>query len=155
MFEVQIETIKLNPDMPELVYATQGSAAVDLYADIEEDFELFPGESLKVSTGWRVWIQNPSLVGLVIPRSGQGCKGQVLKNLVGMIDSDYQGELFVVVWNNNLEGSVIVPSWKSGKAFAQFILVPRIKMFPKKVVEFSSGTDRGTGGFGHTDGVKK
>ena len=152
---MKVEIIKLNPEMPDLQYATPGSAALDLYANIEEDRELWPGEVLKIPTGVKIHLATSWLAGFVLPRSGLGSQGLVLGNLVGLIDSDYQGELIVTAWNRNEEDKVVIPSWRSGKAFAQYLATIVIKLELQEVEEFSNVSLRGEGGFGSTDGEKK
>lgn len=151
MTKINAELIRLNKDMPLPTYATEGSAALDLYANIPHDIVLFPGEKLLIGTGYKIWHKNPAYAGLVLPRSGAGSGGLVLKNIVGLIDSDYQGELLVNVWNNNSSGTITVPTYKSSKAFAQYVMVPVIQMYFEEVESFTEGTVRGAGGFGSTD----
>jgi len=137
-------------------YATQGSAAIDLVCT--EDVVLYPGETKMIPTGLAVWLGSGythkqlsdvfdvDVAGLVLPRSGLGTKGLVLANTVGLIDSDYQGELMVSAWNRNRESGII--GLKAGDRFAQLLFVPVIKAQFDIVDEFSSSTNRGAGGFG-------
>lgn len=125
---------------------TPGSAGIDLrYMDRAALF-LEPGERVKAPTGLCIWLQNPGLVGLIYPRSGLGSKGLVLSNLTGVIDSDYQGEIQVTLWNTSDETKVIEP----GTRVAQYLISHRVPIEPNIVTEFSSETERGSGGFGST-----
>jgi len=127
-------------------YATSGSAGLDLRACIDEDITLKPGETTLIPTGIAIHIDDPSLAAMILPRSGLGHKhGIVLGNLVGLIDSDYQGQLFVSCWNRSDESFVI----SIGERVAQMVIVPVVQVGFEQVDEFSV-TDRGTGGFGHT-----
>lgn len=127
-------------------YATSGSAGLDLRACLDEDITLKPGETTLIPTGIAIHIDDPSLAAMILPRSGLGHKhGIVLGNLVGLIDSDYQGQLFVSCWNRSDESFVI----SIGERVAQMVIVPVVQVGFEQVDEFSV-TDRGTGGFGHT-----
>lgn len=125
-------------------YATQGSAGLDLRACIDEPLTLQPGEVKLISTGISVFIQNPGLAAMLLPRSGMGHKnGIVLGNLVGLIDSDYQGPLMVSCWNRSDKAFTIQPL----ERIAQMVLVPVVQATFEVVEEFVA-TDRGEGGFG-------
>lgn len=127
--------------------ATEGSAAIDLRACITEPIKIPAGESVLVGTGIAVHIKDPNYVGMILPRSGLGSKnGIVLGNLVGLIDSDYQGELMVSVWNRSWEDYVLEPATK----FAQYTVVPVVTPRFNLVEEFNNKTGRGTNGFGST-----
>lgn len=127
-------------------YATSGSAGLDLRACLDEEITLEPGETILIPTGIAIHIDDPSLAAMILPRSGLGHKhGIVLGNLVGLIDSDYQGQLFVSCWNRGDESFVI----SIGERIAQMVIVPVVQVDFEEVDEFSV-TDRGTGGFGHT-----
>lgn len=127
-------------------YATSGSAGLDLRACLEEDTVLSPGETLLVPTGMAIYIEDPSLAAMLLPRSGLGHKhGIVLGNLVGLIDSDYQGQLFVSCWNRGNTAFTITV----GERIAQMIIVPVVQVGFEQVSEFTS-SERGEGGFGHT-----
>lgn len=127
-------------------YATSGSAGLDLRACMDQDITLKPGETTLIPTGIAIHIDDPSLAAMILPRSGLGHKhGIVLGNLVGLIDSDYQGQLFVSCWNRGSESFVI----SVGERIAQMVIVPIVQVGFEEVDEFSV-TDRGTGGFGHT-----
>ena len=127
-------------------YGTPGSAGLDLRACIDGPLTIQPGETHLIQTGIAIYIEDPSLAATIIPRSGLGHKhGIVLGNLVGLIDSDYQGELMVSCWNRGSEPFTIEP----GDRIAQMILVPVIQAQFDIVNEFAE-TERGSGGFGST-----
>ena len=127
-------------------YATTGSAGLDLRACIDDDLVLEPGETILIPTGLAIHIDDASLAAVILPRSGLGHKhGIVLGNLVGLIDSDYQGQLFVSCWNRGQTAFKIVV----GERIAQMVFVPVVQVGFEQVEEFTS-SDRGTGGFGHT-----
>ena len=127
-------------------YATKGSAGLDLRACVEGSIEIQPGETVLVKTGLSIYIQDPNFAGLILPRSGLGHKhGIVLGNLVGLIDSDYQGELMVSVWNRSQTAFTL----NAGERLAQYVLVPVVQAQFEQVEEFMA-TERGAGGFGHT-----
>lgn len=126
-------------------YATQGSAGLDLRACIEEPLCLNPNEVKLIPTGLAIHIQNPDLAGLILPRSGLGHKGLVLGNLIGLIDSDYQGELKISMWNRSNTAAEIAP----GDRIAQLILIPICHPVWHSVTEFTHST-RGENGFGHS-----
>jgi dUTP pyrophosphatase len=127
-------------------YATGGSAGMDLRAMLKASLELQPGQAELIPTGMAMHIEDPQLAAMILPRSGLGHKhGIVLGNLVGLIDSDYQGQLFVSCWNRGQEAFCI----EVGERIAQLILVPVVKARFEVVEDFSS-TERGGGGFGHS-----
>ncbi len=131
-------------DLPD--YATDGSAGLDLRACLEQDITLQPGETVLIPTGLAIHIDDPSLAAVLLPRSGLGHKhGIVLGNLVGLIDSDYQGQIFVSCWNRSQTAFEI----KIGERIAQMVFVPVVQVGFEQVEEFSA-SERGTGGFGHT-----
>lgn len=131
-------------DLPE--YATAGSAGLDLRACLEDDLVLSPGETQLIPTGLSMYIQDPTLAAMILPRSGLGHKhGIVLGNLVGLIDSDYQGQLFVSCWNRGDTAYTI----SVGERIAQLVIVPVLQVSFEQVTEFVD-TARGSGGFGHT-----
>jgi len=143
---VQIKIIneKMREQLPS--YATTGSAGLDLRACIDEAIILKPGQTELVPTGLAIHIEDPNLCGMILPRSGLGHKhGIVLGNLVGLIDSDYQGELMISVWNRGQNTFRLEP----GERLAQYVLVPVVQAEFEQVQEFVA-TERGTGGFGHT-----
>src|SRR5699024_1832146 len=126
--------------------ATNGSAGVDLRAMVEAPLTLAPGDCELLPTGLAVYIADPNLAGIILPRSGLGHKkGIVLGNLVGLIDSDYQGALMVSCWNRGGEPFTINP----GERIAQFVLVPVVAPQFEVVDEFVA-SKRGVGGFGST-----
>ena len=139
---------RLGKSIPLPQYATNGSAAMDLRAVIDEEEKIIKaGESLLVGTGLAFHIADPNYCALVLPRSGLGFKnGIVLGNLVGLIDSDYQGELKVPLWNRSKEDFVL----KLGERIAQMLIVPVMQVELNQVQEFSQESQRGNGGFGHT-----
>lgn len=127
-------------------YATEGSAGMDLRACIDEHIRIEPGEAQLVPTGIAIHISDPELAAVILPRSGLGHKqGIVLGNLVGLIDSDYQGQLLVSVWNRGKHNVVIEP----GDRIAQLIFVP-IRRISFDIVDDFEKSDRSGGGFGHT-----
>jgi len=137
---------RLGRDFPLPAYATSGSAGLDLRAMLPADATLEPGQTLLIPTGLSIHIADPNLAALVLPRSGLGHKhGIVLGNLVGLIDSDYQGELMVSCWNRGQTRFEIAV----GERIAQLMLVPVIQAQFELVNDFDS-SDRGAGGFGHS-----
>lgn len=144
--EVKVLDPRLGSLFPLPRYATQGSAGLDLRAMIERPIELAPGASELLPTGMAVHIADPGIAGLVLPRSGLGHRhGIVLGNLVGLIDSDYQGPLLVSCWNRSQDPFRI----EVGERIAQLVLVPVLQAELAIVAEFQE-TGRGQGGFGHT-----
>lgn len=123
-----------------------GSAGHDLCALTRREIVLKPNESILISTGVRVWLRNPELCGFVYPRSGLGCKGIVLKNLVGVIDSDYQGEIKVCLWNTSNSKVVIAPYERIAQYVVQRVVADREQF--NEVSTFSDETVRGDKGFG-------
>ena len=127
-------------------YATAGSAGIDLRACMNNDVILLPGETNLIPTGLAIYIEDPSLAAVILPRSGLGHKhGIVLGNLVGLIDSDYQGQLMVSCWNRGSSPFTI----SIGERIAQLVLVPVVQAEFEIVDEFMA-SDRGAGGFGST-----
>ena len=127
--------------------ATEGSAGIDLRACIDEPILIKAGESVLVGTGISIYIKDPNYAGVILPRSGLGSKsGIVLGNLVGLIDSDYQGELMVSVWNRSWEDYVLEPATK----FAQYVVVPVVTPRFNLVEDFDTRTLRNVSGFGST-----
>ena len=144
--QLKILDPRLGRDYPLPGYATDGSAGLDLRAMLDGPLELAPGATTLIKTGMAIYVADPSLAAVILPRSGLGHKhGIVLGNLVGLIDSDYQGELMVSCWNRGSEPFTIV----AGERIAQLVLVPVVRADFELVSEFQA-TSRGTGGFGHT-----
>ena len=144
--EVKILDNRIGKEIPLPTYSTSGSAGMDLRACIDDEIQIAPGETVLIPTGISIYIQDPRLAATILPRSGLGHKhGIVLGNLVGLIDSDYQGPLMVSLWNR---GSTTF-SINIGDRIAQLVLLPIVQTEFKIVDEFTA-TDRGTGGFGHT-----
>lgn len=142
--ELKILDSRLNENMP--AYATSGSAGLDLRACINEAITIKPGETTLIPTGMAVHLANPAYAAMILPRSGLGHKhGIVLGNLVGLIDSDYQGQLFVSCWNRSQEAFVMNPM----ERIAQLVIVPVIQASFTVVDEFNE-SERGVGGFGST-----
>ncbi|MBV1871545.1 MAG: dUTP diphosphatase [Gammaproteobacteria bacterium] len=137
---------RLGNDYPLPHYATEGSAGLDLRAMLDSKKTLEAGETFLIPTGLAIYIENPAYAAMILPRSGLGHKhGIVLGNLVGLIDSDYQGQLFVSCWNRSQDSFDI----NIGERIAQLIIVPVIQAQLKLVTEFTAST-RGDGGFGHS-----
>ncbi|ROO30065.1 dUTP diphosphatase [Salinisphaera japonica] len=148
MKQLQVKRLdaRLGDEFPMPAYATEGSAGLDLRAMIEAPFELAPGGCELLATGLAIWIEDTALAGLILPRSGLGHKhGIVLGNGVGLIDSDYQGELKVSAWNRSSQPYTIEP----GARIAQLILVP-VVMAELAVVDEFAASGRGSAGFGST-----
>ncbi|TRX74567.1 dUTP diphosphatase [Pseudomonas mangiferae] len=140
---------RLGRDFPLPQYATPGSAGLDLRAMSEQPLSLEPGQTVLIPTGLAIHIADPGLAALVLPRSGLGHKhGIVLGNLVGLIDSDYQGELMVSCWNRGQTTFEIAV----GERIAQLVLVPVVQARFEVVEAFDdhSPSQRGAGGFGHS-----
>ncbi|SDG42849.1 dUTP diphosphatase [Phytopseudomonas seleniipraecipitans] len=137
---------RLGTDFPMPAYATPGSAGLDLRAMLKEDLTLEPGQTVLIPTGLAIHVADPGLAALILPRSGLGHKhGIVLGNLVGLIDSDYQGELMVSCWNRGTTAFKMA----IGERIAQLVLVPVVQAHFEVVEEFDD-SERGAGGFGHS-----
>jgi dUTP pyrophosphatase len=142
--DVRVLDERLRTQLP--AYATHGSAGLDLRACIDAPLTLNPGDSALVPSGLAIHLGDPSLAAIVIPRSGLGHKhGIVLGNLVGLIDSDYQGQVFVSCWNRGRESFVVNPL----ERIAQLVVVPVVQV-ELNVVESFEESARGAGGFGST-----
>lgn len=145
-YPIEMKIVRPGAQIP--TYGTDGAAAMDLYAHLDRPLSLFPGEHFLIPTGIAISIGNPFLAAFVYPRSGRATKeGLVLKNLVGVIDSDYQGEIFVAVRNNDRTVPIYI---KPGDRIAQMVFAPVVQVQLKDVTEFSGATERGAGGFGST-----
>jgi len=145
---VQIKALdpRLGTDIPLPEYATSGSAGMDLRACLDETIVVAPGETKLIPTGFAMHMEESGLAAVILPRSGLGHKhGIVLGNLVGLIDSDYQGQVYVSCWNRSDRDFSIEP----GARIAQLVFLPVVKAAWELVEEFA-GSDRGAGGFGHT-----
>lgn len=128
-------------------YATRGSAGLDLRACIHEPTQIAPGETVLIPTGMAIHLDDAGLAAILLPRSGLGHKhGIVLGNLVGLIDSDYQGELKVSCWNRSDTPYTV----QVGERIAQMVIVPVLQPVFTQVSEFGEASERGVGGFGHT-----
>lgn len=148
--KVKVLDPRLGKEIPMPEYATKGSAGLDLRACIDEPLTIHPQETKLVSTGLSIYIQDPKFAGVIMPRSGLGHKhGIVLGNLVGLIDSDYQGPLMVSCWNRSNK----IYTLAIGERLAQFVIVPIIQAQFTVVNDFNDATVRSIGGFGHTGTV--
>ncbi|WP_043106989.1 dUTP diphosphatase [endosymbiont of unidentified scaly snail isolate Monju] len=148
MHRLQLKILdeRLGSEFPLPDYATAGSAGMDLRAMLEAPLELAPGETELIPTGIAIHIGDPSLAAVILPRSGLGHKhGIVLGNLVGLIDSDYQGQLYVSCWNRGQKTFRI----EVGERIAQLVLLPVVRAVFEQVEEFET-SERGAGGFGHS-----
>tara|TARA_B110000467_G_C18161012_1_gene389626 strand:- start:28 stop:483 length:456 start_codon:yes stop_codon:yes gene_type:complete len=142
--QVKILNSRIGDDIPLPSYSTPGSAGMDLRACLDESLNLAPAETSLIPTGIAIFVSDPGYAALILPRSGLGHKhGIVLGNLVGLIDSDYQGELMISAWNRGASNFTIEP----GDRIAQLVVVPVQQVEFSIVSEFLS-TDRGAGGFG-------
>ena len=148
MKKVQLKILddRLGNEIPLPEYATEGSAGLDLRACLDKSIELKPGETVLIPTGLAIHIADHQTAAVLLPRSGLGHKhGIVLGNLVGLIDSDYQGQVFVSCWNR---GDTVF-TINIGERIAQMVFVPVIQVEFEHVKEFDQ-SNRGEGGFGHT-----
>lgn len=144
--QVRVLDPRIGQSIPFPEYATEGSAGLDLRACLDEPLTLYPGQTELLKTGLSIHIGDPSLAAMILPRSGLGHKhGIVLGNLVGLIDSDYQGELMVSCWNRGQESFTV----NVGERIAQLVLVPVVQA-QFDVVEAFDTSERGAGGFGST-----
>jgi len=145
-FQVKLLDKRLGNDIPLPHYGTDGSAGLDLRACLEDTLVLQPGETKLIPTGMSIYIEDTGLAAMILARSGLGHKhGIVLGNLVGLIDSDYQGELMISCWNR----SDTAFTMEVGERIAQLVIVPVVQAEFDLVSEFEA-TDRGEGGFGST-----
>ncbi len=144
--QVKLLDSRLGKDIPLPEYATDGSAGIDLRACLESDVLLEPGQTELIPTGMAIHLEDPGLAAMILPRSGLGHKhGIVLGNLVGLIDSDYQGQLMVSCWNRGNEAFTL----RVGERLAQLVVVPVVQVGFDIVDEFGH-SERGAGGFGST-----
>lgn len=144
--DLKILDPRIGTEFPLPTYATEGSAGLDLRALIEQPLTVNAGETVLIPTGISIYIADPSLAAVILPRSGLGHKnGIVLGNLVGLIDSDYQGPLMVSLWNRSDTAFTI----NIGDRIAQLVFVPVVQVGFNLVQAFES-TERGEGGFGHS-----
>ena len=148
MQKIQLKILdpRLGGEFPLPHYATDGSAGMDLRACVDAALEMAPGETHLIPTGMAIHVEDPGLAAILLPRSGLGHKhGIVLGNLVGLIDSDYQGQVFVSCWNRGNQSFTVKP----GERIAQMVIVPVVHADFEIVEEFVA-SERGAGGFGHT-----
>ncbi|ASF44948.1 dUTP diphosphatase [Methylovulum psychrotolerans] len=144
--QLKILDPRLGATIPLPDYATPGSAGLDLRACLDQTTVIAPGETLLIPTGLAIYIGDPGLAAVLLPRSGLGHKhGIVLGNLVGLIDSDYQGQVFVSCWNRSDSAFTL----QIGERIAQMVFVPIAQVQFRQVDDFTTSS-RGSGGFGHT-----
>jgi dUTP pyrophosphatase len=149
--QVQLQIIdpRLGKEFPLPEHSTPGSAGMDVRACTDADLVITPGETVLIPTGMAIHIADPALAAVILPRSGLGHKhGLVMGNLVGLIDSDYQGQVFVSCWNRSQEAFTITP----GMRIAQLVFLP-VAQVKWQVVDTFTVSSRGAGGFGHTGRV--
>jgi dUTP pyrophosphatase len=148
MQKIQLKILdqRLGKEFPLPHYATDGSAGMDMRACLEVPLEMGPGDTHLIPTGMAIHVADAGLAAVLLPRSGLGHKhGIVLGNLVGLIDSDYQGQVFVSCWNRGKETFIVEP----GERIAQMVIVPVVRA-DFEIVEDFVDSERGAGGFGHT-----
>lgn len=146
LIELKILDDRLGDSIPVPHYATEGSAGLDMRACIDEALTVEPGETELIPTGLAIHIGDPGLAAVLLPRSGLGHKhGLVLGNLTGLIDSDYQGQVFISCWNRGSKSYDVQP----GERIAQMVFVP-VEQVRFEVVEEFDDSSRGDGGFGHS-----
>lgn len=144
--QVRILDTRIGREFPLPAYATDGSAGLDLRACIDAPLALAPGRAELLPTGLAIHLGDPSLAAVIVPRSGLGHRhGIVLGNLVGLIDSDYQGQLMVSCWNRGAQAYTVTP----GERIAQLVVVPVVQVELEVVADFVTSA-RGAGGFGHS-----
>jgi dUTP pyrophosphatase len=144
--QVRILDARIGAEFPLPAYATEGSAGLDLRACLDGPLALEPGQAQLIPTGLAIHVEDPGLAALLLPRSGLGHKhGIVLGNLVGLIDSDYQGQLMVSCWNRGSQSYTLQP----GERIAQLVVVPVVQVALEVVQDFADSA-RGAGGFGHS-----
>lgn len=148
MQKIQLKILdrRLGSQFPIPSYATAGSAGIDLRACIDSNLSIEPGDTHLIPSGLAIYIADPAIAAVLLPRSGLGHKhGIVLGNLVGLIDSDYQGQVYVSCWNRGSESFTIQP----GERIAQMVFVPVVQVNFELVQDFEESS-RGDGGFGHS-----
>ena len=148
MQKIQLKILdpRLGNEFPLPHYATDGSAGMDMRACLDEPLQLAPGDTRLIPTGLAIHVADTGLAAVLLPRSGLGHKhGVVLGNLVGLIDSDYQGQVFVSCWNRGENTFLVEP----GERIAQMVIVPVVRA-EFEIVEDFDASERGAGGFGHT-----
>lgn len=148
MKSIQLKILdpRLGREIPVPEHATDGSAGMDIRACVDTNTIIRPGETLLIPSGFAMHISDPGLAAVILPRSGMGHKhGLVLGNLVGLVDSDYQGQVYVSCWNRSDKAFEIEP----GMRIAQLVFVP-VLMAKFNIVESFDTSERGAGGFGHT-----
>ena len=148
MQKIQLRILdpRLGNEFPLPHYATDGSAGMDMRACLDEPLQLAPGDTRLIPTGLAIHVADTGLAAVLLPRSGLGHKhGVVLGNLVGLIDSDYQGQVFVSCWNRGKKTFIVEP----GERVAQMVIVPVVRAEFEIVEDFDT-SERGPGGFGHT-----
>jgi len=148
MQKIQLKILdpRIGNEFPLPHYATDGSAGMDMRACLDEPLELAPGDTHLIPTGLAIHVADTGLAAVLLPRSGLGHKhGIVLGNLVGLIDSDYQGQVFVSCWNRGEKTFIVEP----GERIAQMVIVPVVRA-EFEIVEDFDASERGAGGFGHT-----
>ena len=144
--ELKILDPRVGDSIPLPHYATDGSAGLDMRACIDESLTVNPGDTVLVPTGLAIHVADPGLAAVLLPRSGLGHKhGLVLGNLTGLIDSDYQGQVFISCWNRSSKSYDVKP----GERIAQMVFVP-VEQVRFEVVEEFHASARGAGGFGHS-----
>ena len=144
--ELKILDPRVGDSIPLPHYATDGSAGLDMRACIDEPLTVKPGDTVLVPTGVAIHVADPALAAVLLPRSGLGHKhGLVLGNLTGLIDSDYQGQVYISCWNRSRESYEVQP----GERIAQMVFVP-VEQVAFSVVDEFDASDRGAGGFGHS-----
>lgn len=148
MKKIQLKILdeRIGNEFPLPHHATAGSAGIDLCACLDQALVIEPGQTHLIPTGLAIYIEDPQLAAMLLPRSGLGHKhGIVLGNLVGLIDSDYQGQVFVSCWNRSQKSFTIAV----GERIAQMVFVPVVQVEFERVETFAQ-SDRGEGGFGHS-----
>ena len=150
LIKLKIEDSRIGTDFPLPTYATTGSAGLDLRAMIDEPVVLYPGHTRLISTGISVYIEDPSMAGIILPRSGLGHKkGIILGNGTGLIDSDYQGQLYVSCWYRGRGADNEPYTISVGDRIAQLVIIPVVNA-QFDIVDSFENSERGDGGFGHT-----